>query len=270
MKPCPVPSMSDLALLAARHRARVLERQLTLLKAEFRLLERSLEETHRRAHFDALTGLPNRFLLLDRFHQAMAHATRMQTKLALLYLDLDGFKAVNDVLGHATGDELLKRVSVRLLGCIRASDTVCRHGGDEFVVLLTEVADDEGALLAAEKIRAQLALPYVIGETAIQLTTSIGVAVYPMDGSEIEDLLQRSDFAMFRNKGDTSSRPNIFRIDPTPANAIPADHAGDGAEMLEQEAGSPPGERGGEPLNDDLTGKLPRRFVEHSYPDYAE
>ena len=176
--------MSELALLAARQRARVLERQLALLRAELRLLERSLAETHRRAHFDALTGLPNRFLLLDRFHQAMAHATRMRTKLALLYLDLDGFKAVNDALGHATGDELLKRVSVRLLACIRASDTVCRHGGDEFVILLTEVADDEGALLAAEKIRTHLAMPYVIGTTAIQLTASIGVAVYPIDGRE--------------------------------------------------------------------------------------
>ena len=228
MTPCRAPTMSELALLAARQRTRVLERQLTLLKAELRLLERSHAETHRRAHFDALTGLPNRFLLLDRFHQAMAHATRMQTKLALLYLDLDGFKAVNDALGHTTGDELLKRVSVRLQACIRASDTVCRHGGDEFVILLTEVADDAGALLAAEKIRTHLAIPYVIGATAIQLTTSIGVAVYPIDGSEIEELLQRSDSAMFRNKGDMSSRPNIFRIDQTPATAADGSHMGAG------------------------------------------
>jgi len=211
--------MSELALLAARQRARTLERQLSQLKAELRLLERSLAETHRRAHFDALTGLPNRFLLLDRFHQAMAHATRMQTKLALLYLDLDGFKAVNDALGHTTGDELLKRVAVRLLACIRASDTVCRHGGDEFVILLTEVADDEGALLAAKKIRAHLAVPYVIGAAAIQLTASIGVAVYPIDGSEIGELLQRSDSAMFRNKSDMSSRPSIFHIARTTAKA---------------------------------------------------
>jgi GGDEF domain-containing protein len=121
--PCRAPSKSESALLAARQRARVLERQLTLLKAELRLLERSHAEAHRRAHFDALTGLPNRFLLLDRFHQALAHATRMQSKLALLYLDLDGFKAVNDVLGHATGDELFKRDSTRLLACFRATET---------------------------------------------------------------------------------------------------------------------------------------------------
>lgn len=220
-------------MLAARQRARVLERQLTRLKAELRRLERSHAEAHRRAHFDALTGLPNRFLLLDRFHQALAHATRMQTKLALLYLDLDGFKAVNDVLGHATGDELLKRVSVRLLACIRATDTVCRHGGDEFVILLTEVANHEGALLAADKIRAQLAMPYVIGLSAIQLTASIGVAVYPIDGSEIEELLQRSDSAMFRNKGDTSSRPCISRIDQTLPTATDRSQSRENAELLD-------------------------------------
>jgi diguanylate cyclase (GGDEF)-like protein len=220
--------MSEPALLAARQRARDLERQLALLKTELQLLKQSLAESHRRAHFDALTGLPNRFLLLDRFHQAMAHATRMQTKLALLFLDLDGFKAVNDVLGHATGDELLKRVSARLLACIRASDTVCRHGGDEFVILLTEIADDECALLAAEKIRAQLAMPYVIGVAAIQLTTSIGVAVYPIDGSEMGELLQRSDVAMLRSKGDVSSRPFIFHIDHTPGNATADSRLGQG------------------------------------------
>ena len=99
MTPCRTPSISERELLAARQRARVLERQLSLLRAELRLLARSHAETHRRAHFDALTGLPNRFLLLDRFHQAVAHATRMRTKLALLYLDIDGFKAVNDALG---------------------------------------------------------------------------------------------------------------------------------------------------------------------------
>jgi diguanylate cyclase (GGDEF)-like protein len=231
--PCRAPSKSESALLAAWQRARVLERQLTLLKAELRLLEQSHAEAHRRAHFDELTGLPNRFLLLDRFHQALAHAARMQTKLALLYLDLDGFKAVNDTLGHATGDELLKRVAVRLLACIRASDTVCRHGGDEFVILLAEIADNEGAILAAEKIGAQLAMPYVIEATAIQLTASIGVAVYPIDGREIEELLQRSDSAMFRNKGDTSTRPCICRIDQALSTATDGSHARDSAELLE-------------------------------------
>ncbi|MGE5714662.1 MAG: diguanylate cyclase domain-containing protein, partial [Betaproteobacteria bacterium] len=155
---------------------------MSLLRAELRELAQSHAETHRRAHFDALTSLPNRFLLQDRFDQAVAHATRMRTRLALLYIDIDGFKAVNDALGHATGDELLKRVAARLLASVRASDTACRHGGDEFVILLTDVTHDDGALRAAEKIRAYLAMPYVIEGTAIQLTASIGVAVYPSDG----------------------------------------------------------------------------------------
>jgi diguanylate cyclase (GGDEF)-like protein len=213
MTPCRTLAISERELLAAGQRTRVLERQLSLLKAELRLLAQSLAETHRRAHFDALTGLPNRFLLLDRFHQAVAQAKRMRTNLALLYLDIDGFKAVNDALGHVTGDELLKRVAARLLDCIRASDTASRQGGDEFVILLAEVADGGGALRAAEKIRAHLAMPYVIGGASIQLTTSIGVAVYPTDGLEHGELLQRSDLAMFRNKGDMSSRPSIFRFD---------------------------------------------------------
>ena len=204
---------SERELSAARQRARALEKQVSLLRAELRLLAQSHAETHRRAHFDALTSLPNRFLLQDRFHQAVAHATRMRTKLALLYLDIDGFKAVNDALGHATGDELLKRVAARLLASVRASDTACRHGGDEFVILLTDVTDDDGAFGAAEKIRAYLAMPYVIEGTAIQLTVSIGVAVYPSDGREYSELLERSDFVMFRKKGDVSGRPSIVRLD---------------------------------------------------------
>jgi len=213
MTPCRTLAICERELLAARQRTTDLEKQLSLLRAELQLLARSQAEAHRRAHFDALTGLPNRFLLLDRFHQAAAQAKRMRTQLALLYLDLDGFKAVNDALGHATGDELLKRVATRLLACIRASDTASRQGGDEFVILLAEVADGEGSLRAAEKIRAHLAMPYVIGETSIQMTTSIGVAVYPIDGHEHSELLQRSDLAMFHNKGEMSTRPSIFRVD---------------------------------------------------------
>jgi diguanylate cyclase (GGDEF)-like protein len=168
---------------------------------------------------------------------------------------LDGFKAVNDALGHATGDELLKRVAARLLACIRASDTACRHGGDEFVILLTEVADDEGELRAAEKIRAHLAMPYVIGESAIQMTTSIGVAVYPIDGSEYGDLLRRSDFAMFRNKGNMSSRPSIFRLDQAIASSTTGSRLGE-CGAVGEESGSPPVKCCGEPKYDDCAGNL--------------
>jgi diguanylate cyclase (GGDEF)-like protein len=219
-------AISERELLAARQRTRDLEVELSLLREELRLLSRSHAESHRQAHFDALTGLPNRLLLLDRFQQAVAHARRLRTNMALLYLDIDGFKAVNDTLGHVTGDELLKRVAARLKACIRACDTASRQGGDEFVILLTEVADDEGALRAAEKLRTHLALPYVIGGASIQLTTSIGMAVYPGDGLEYGELLQRSDFAMFRNKGDMSSRPSIFRLDQGPVSEDRGTHRG--------------------------------------------
>ena len=247
---------SERELSAARQRARALEKQVTLLRAELRLLAQSHAETHRRAHFDALTGLPNRFLLQDRFHQAVAHATRMRTKLALLYLDIDGFKAVNDALGHATGDELLKRVAARLLACVRASDTVCRHGGDEFVMLLTEVTDDDGAFRAAEKLRAYLALPYVIGGTAIQLTASIGAAVFPRDGREYGELLERSDFVMFRKKGDVSGRPSIVRRDQGFASGTKDSNSGP-VDVLAQKDGSPSGECCGEPKCDEFAETYP-------------
>ena len=168
-----------------------------------------------------------------------------ETKLALLYLDLDGFKAVNDALGHTTGDELLKRVSVRLLACIRASDTVCRHGGDEFVILLTEVADDEGALLAAEKIRAHLAMPYVIGATAIQLTTSIGVAVYPIDGREIRRASAAFGLRHVSQQRRHVEPPQHLQSRPDACHRNRRIHAWDRAELLEQEAGSPPGKDAG-------------------------
>jgi len=243
-------------LYEARQRALVLERQLSLLRAELRLLTQSHVRTHRRAHFDALTGLPNRFLLLDRFHQAAAHASRMRTKLALLYLDIDGFKSVNDLLGHAAGDELLKRVAARLLACIRASDTASRQGGDEFIVLLTDVADNGGALLAAEKLRASLAIPYVIAGTAVQMTTSVGVAVYPIEGREYSDLLQRSDLAMFRNKGERASRPSIVGSIKV-QSALPQDLSSDSAGVAVHQAAFPFGACCGEPGEDAVAGDLP-------------
>lgn len=240
-----------------------------MLKAELHLLKQSNAETERRANFDALTGLPNRFLLLDRFHQAAARATRMRTKLALLYLDLDGFKAVNDALGHSTGDELLRRVAARLLDSIRASDTACRQGGDEFVILLTEVADDAGACRAAEGIRARLAMPYVIGESAIEMSASIGVAVYPIAGRQYGDLLRQSDVAMFRNKGDMSSRPSILRLDRAFAGGAAESRAGQdssgGAERW-----LPTGESSAGSQSTASSRRPTRRLAECAKRDYAE
>jgi diguanylate cyclase len=152
------------------------------------------------AYHDELTGLPNRTLLVDRFNQALVRARRQGMHLALLLLDLDGFKHVNDSLGHATGDKLLQKVATRLLSCIRGADTACRYGGDEFVLLLPEIQDQKQALRVAEKIRTRLARPYSVEGHLIEATASIGVAVYPVDGTSQLDLIKKADVAMYRAK----------------------------------------------------------------------
>ena len=164
------------------------------------LLQREVLRSRRFAYHDELTGLPNRRLLLDRYHQAVALATRQHRLVALLFLDLDGFKNVNDTHGHAAGDRILQQVAARLLASIRASDTACRYGGDEFVVLLPELAGRESALAAARKIRARLAVPCIVDGTEIKVTASIGVAVYPVDGNEFGDLMRMTDGLMYRDK----------------------------------------------------------------------
>jgi diguanylate cyclase (GGDEF)-like protein len=152
------------------------------------------------AYHDELTGLPNRALLLDRLNQALVRAKRQHKQLALLLLDLDGFKDVNDRLGHIAGDKLLQRVAERLLSCIRGSDTACRYGGDEFVVLLPEVDDQNRALVVAGEIHARLAKPYMVDDYSIAVTASIGVAVYPLDGKTENDLIKQADVAMYLAK----------------------------------------------------------------------
>lgn len=152
------------------------------------------------AYHDVLTGLPNRALLLDRLQQALVRAQRRQTRLALLFLDLDGFKVINDRLGHAAGDKLLQRVAERLVSCIRGGDTACRYGGDEFVLLLPEIDDEKNAFEVAQKIHARLARSYRVDDCSIAVTASIGVAVYPVDGVSQNDLINRADCAMYRAK----------------------------------------------------------------------
>jgi diguanylate cyclase (GGDEF)-like protein len=183
-------------------------------------LERQVEQLARavaweRQHscYDALTGLPNRRLLRDHFNQAAARGARQHQRMALLFLDLDGFKAVNDTLGHACGDKLLVQVAARLTDCVRTSDTVCRYGGDEFVVLLADIGSQERAVSTAHKIRGVIAEPYRIEQDVIRLTTSIGVAVCPIDGGRYEDLISRSDIAMYsdksRNPAPHARRPRL-------------------------------------------------------------
>jgi diguanylate cyclase (GGDEF)-like protein len=130
----------------------------------------------------------------------------------LLFLDLDGFKGINDMLGHSVGDSLLQQVAARLASCVRVSDTVCRYGGDEFVVLLPEVGGQRCAAAVLRKIRAHLATPYMIAGTEIRLSASIGMAVYPVDGKAYSDLMHVSDREMYRNKNGRAAAANTARL----------------------------------------------------------
>jgi diguanylate cyclase (GGDEF)-like protein len=152
------------------------------------------------AELDVLTHLPNRLLLRDRFERALITAKRHSGRLAVLFLDIDGFKQVNDRLGHAAGDAVLQRMAASLLATVRDGDTVCRYGGDEFVVLLTEVAQAEDAAQVARKLAAALALPAEAGGEPTTLTASIGISIYPDDGLDADTLLGRADAAMYRAK----------------------------------------------------------------------
>jgi diguanylate cyclase len=187
-------------LRAALCRIDALETEGLLLKHQVALLQRTVRQARQFAYHDELTGLPNRRLLVDRYNQAVSLAARRKRRVALLFLDLNGFKSVNDVHGHAAGDRILQQFASRLRECIRTSDTACRYGGDEFVVLLPELDGRESADAAAEKIRARLAVPYIVDDTEITVTASIGVAIYPVDGRAYGDLMRVTDASMYRDK----------------------------------------------------------------------
>jgi diguanylate cyclase (GGDEF)-like protein/PAS domain S-box-containing protein len=159
----------------------------------------SLQMAHSAQH-DALTGLPNRILLNDRIQQAIAFAQRHSEGAALLFLDLDGFKHVNDSLGHSVGDRLLQSVARRLVNCGRASDTISRQGGDEFVVLLTEVQHAADAGIVARRMLQAVAEPHSIDQRDLYISTSIGVSLYPHDGADPETLIKNADIAMYQAK----------------------------------------------------------------------
>ncbi len=152
------------------------------------------------ANHDALTGLPNRNLLNDRANQAIAHARRVGKTLALVYLDLDGFKFVNDSFGHPLGDKLLEEASSRVLAVVRPDDTVARLGGDEFVVLLPYLERGEDVVTVVDRIFTALSAPFQIGDRELYVSASAGVSVYPDDGLELETLLKNADAAMYRAK----------------------------------------------------------------------
>jgi diguanylate cyclase (GGDEF)-like protein/PAS domain S-box-containing protein len=170
--------------------------------------------TNKMAHLaqhDFLTNLPNRVLLNDRIEQAIAIAKRRGTHLAVLFLDLDNFKHINDSLGHAIGDQLLQRIAQALRGCLRRSDTVSRQGGDEFLVLVTEDKSADDALPTAEKILKVVAAPHVIAKCELHVTASIGISVYPADGDDAETLIKNADTAMYQAKEKGRNNFQFFK-----------------------------------------------------------
>jgi diguanylate cyclase (GGDEF)-like protein/PAS domain S-box-containing protein len=163
------------------------------------------------AHYDYLTGLPNRALFLDNLEHAMSLAKRNNYRVAVLFLDLDGFKKVNDTLGHDTGDLLLKGVSKRLKEAIRASDTVARVGGDEFIFILNEIGADENAALTANKIITALSEPFELKGQPCHVGGSIGISLYPDNSNETKILIKQADDAMYLAKQSGKNTHKFYR-----------------------------------------------------------
>ena len=163
------------------------------------------------AQHDYLTGLPNRMLFNDRVNQAIVYAPRVDKKLAVLFLDLDGFKHINDSLGHPIGDKLLQSIAKRLVNCVRATDTVSRQGGDEFVVLLSEMALSEDAAITARRMLQAIAEVHSIDQHDLHVTASIGVSVYPDDGQDAETLIKNADTAMYQAKENGRQNYQFFK-----------------------------------------------------------
>jgi diguanylate cyclase (GGDEF)-like protein/PAS domain S-box-containing protein len=170
----------------------------------------ALKLTHSAQH-DFLTGLPNRMLLNDRVGQAIAFAVRHAQRVGVLFLDLDGFKHINDSLGHAIGDKLLQSIATNLVDCVRSSDTVSRQGGDEFVVLISEVNELSDAAFAARRLLKAVARPHSIDQHDLHVTTSIGVSVYPDDGLDAETLIKNADTAMYQAKENGRQSYRFFK-----------------------------------------------------------
>jgi len=168
--------------------------------------------THLAQH-DFLTGLPNRALLTERLSQAIGLAHRHCKQVALLFIDLDDFKHINDSLGHAIGDQLLQSVAERLTTCVRSTDMVCRQGGDEFVVLLAEIERSQDADLVAETLLAAFVAPHLVDGHELHITLSIGISVYPDDGSTVDTVMQNADTAMFHAKASGRNSYQFFRAE---------------------------------------------------------
>ena len=174
--------------------------------------KRAEEQTRRLAQHDPLTDLPNRALFHDRLQHALADAQRYGRRVALLLLDLDHFKDINDTLGHTAGDRLLVEVARRLFSCVRASDTVARLGGDEFAVVLTEVGQPEAAAVVARKVAHMLAEPVRLDGQEVHTGASVGITLYPADGEDPDQLLRRADMALYRAKAEGRNTYRFYAV----------------------------------------------------------
>jgi diguanylate cyclase (GGDEF)-like protein len=184
---------------------------------EVRLLYKQLEDYSREmeslALHDALTGLPNRRLLMDRLSLSIAHARRNKRTMAVMYLDLDGFKLLNDTLGHDAGDTLLSMAAARLVAAVRQEDTVARLGGDEFVIALWELSHADDVAELVSKVMQVLSQPYNIQGRDVSMTASVGVGIYPTHGEEVETLMKSADLALYEAK---RTGKNDYRIATRP------------------------------------------------------
>ena len=169
-------------------------------------LESQVEETVFSATHDSLTGLPNRYLFMDRFHQSVGLATRHSLNIAVLFIDIDRFKQVNDTLGHSAGDDLLCQIGSRIKQCLRSADTVARLGGDEFTVLLTNLNAKKDVIRAAERLLEIFIEPFAIAGKTLNVTGSVGYSLFPEHGSTIDTLLDNADKAMYKAKGQGGNK----------------------------------------------------------------
>jgi diguanylate cyclase (GGDEF)-like protein len=179
-------------------------------------LKRARRREHHQATHDSLTGLPNRQLLYDRLFHALAYSSRHRESFAVLFIDIDHFKNVNDTRGHAAGDKLLTAAAERLSACLRKTDTAARLGGDEFVVILTDLIRIQDAARVAQNTLRALAKPYILGTTELLVTASIGIAIYPTDGEDQDRLIKNADTAMYKAKEEGG---NNYRFYTLSANA---------------------------------------------------
>lgn len=183
---------------------------ITELHHDKEKIEQQREREHKLAYHDILTGLPNRQLFYDRLTMSLAHAYRNLGKVALFFLDLDGFKGINDNLGHDIGDMLLKEVATRLKACVRDTDTIARLGGDEFTVILNGVNLEDDAMHVAEKIIKSINEVFKLGDHDVYVSTSIGISMYPTDGSTSAELMKKADTAMYWSKEGGKNQANFY------------------------------------------------------------